>query len=309
MELDSFKILIIDDSRLHREVLKSILLSDTTGLPAVPGRSYELLEASSGLEALELVITTIPDLILLDIILPGMDGFEVLSVLKNTEATKAIPVIIVTGLRNIEDEEKGLAIGAEDYITKPYHKTLVIARIKIQLRILEQIRIIEELSLSDALTGLPNRRSFDQRIALEWRHAVREKSTINILMADIDYFKKLNDTYGHQQGDVALETVAETIRQSAKRAGDYASRWGGEEFAVLLPNTSPSGARQIAERIRQNVATTPIPNIGGGDPIFVTISLGVSSIVPTTSDSIAEFINVADKALYTAKSTGRNRVS
>jgi len=304
-----FKVLIVDDSTFNLGVLRQMLQVDNLH-PGELAQNYEIIAANSGAEALEMVEAEKPDLILLDIIMPGMSGFDVLTSLKksNDTRTRSIPVIVISGLDSVEDEEQVFLLGAVDYITKPFHKSLVKARIRTHLRIVEQMRIIEQLSLIDALTDIPNRRQFDNTIATEWKAAIREKTPISLLMMDIDHFKHFNDTYGHQQGDVTLKIVAKTILSSVKRPNDLAARWGGEEFVALLPNTNFNGAMSVAENIRKAVANSEITRIDGSEPLTVTISIGVTSIIPTTADSVFEFVQQADKALYEAKESGRNRV-
>jgi diguanylate cyclase (GGDEF)-like protein len=236
-----------------------------------------------------------------------MSGFEVISVLKKTEETLGIPVIFVTGLGDEEYEEKGLGLGAADYISKPFSSAIVKLRVLNQIKIVNQIRTINSISITDQLTGIPNRRGFDRQINREWGRTIREGLPISILLIDVDKFKIYNDTYGHQQGDVALQTVAATIKSSLMRPADTAARWGGEEFAALLPNTDLAGALEVAGNIRENIERTAVPLVCG-EATRVTASIGVNSLVPTLDSSLEDFIGQADKALYTAKETGRNRV-
>jgi len=289
-------ILIVDDEKSNLKYLNHILSND-----------YSIFIAKDGREAIEIAKAVLPDLILLDIIMPGMDGYEVFSGLKSSEITREIPVIFITGLGSNEEEEKGLASGAVDYITKPFSAEVVRRRVQNQIRIINQIRAVEDLSMTDPLTGIANRRSFDQQLNKEWRRAIREKSSIGILMMDVDRFKIYNDTYGHQQGDVALRTVAKTLTKTLRRPADFAARWGGEEFAVLLPVTDIEGALNIAELIRKNIEATIIL-CADGTQANVTASIGANVQTPAQNDSMEEFIFNADKALYTAKETGRNRV-
>jgi len=289
-------ILIVDDEKSNLKYLNHLL-----------GNDYSIFIAKNGQEAIEIAKAVLPDLILLDIIMPEMDGYEVFSAFKLFETTRDIPVIFITGLGSNEDEEKGLASGAVDYITKPFSADVIRFRVQNQIRIINQIRTVEGLSMTDQLTGIPNRRSFDQQLNKEWRRAIREKSPIGILMMDVDRFKIYNDTYGHQQGDVALQAVAMTLTKSLRRPADFAARWGGEEFAVLLPVTDIEGALNIAERIRENIEATIIL-CADGTQANVTASIGVNVQMPAQNDSMDEFIYNADKALYTAKETGRNRV-
>ena len=308
MEQNEFKILIVDDGILNREMLRRILTSEYTDPGGVQKLSCDVAMAESGPEALEKIASDPPDLILLDIVMPDMSGFDVLSTLKKSEAASSIPVMIITGLNNIEAEEKGFALGAVDYITKPFHESLVRARVKIQLKIIEQLRLIEHLSLVDTLTNITNRRGFDNRMNIEWKRAIREKVPLSILMLDIDHFKKINDTYGHQQGDEVLKVVAYLINSGINRTTDLAARWGGEEFIALLPNTDLPGARSVAESIRARIENFLLMSIDGTVQLNVTISIGVNTIIPSIEDEIMNFIDGADKALYTAKKSGRNRV-
>ena len=294
---DKLTILIVEDSKLNQEMLRRILCDD-----------FHIVIAENGEEALEKVKTEHPDLILLDIILPGMDGFEVLGMLKKADVSHSIPVIIISGRSNPDDEVKGLELGAVDYITKPFHATVVMARVDTQVRILKQMRIIEQFSFVDTLTNIPNRRQFDQALLKEWNRAKRENTPICLLMIDVDHFKMYNDTHGHQQGDKALQTVAGTIVSTLKRPTDIAARWGGEEFAVLLPNTSLDGAFQVAEELRKNIEAALIPCKEKDSFHHITISAGVAEMQSDKNISIETLVLQADKALYKAKDTGRNKV-
>ena len=309
MELEKFKILIVDDSRFNLEILSRILSAAAaeTNDPDYP--QYTIAMASSGPEAIEKVVAEKPDLILLDIIMPGMSGFDVLEIFKKNDETRGIPVIIISGLADENDEEKGLLLGAVDYITKPFKNSIVIARVKTHLKIVEQMRIIERLSIIDQLTNIPNRRYFDNRINSEWKRAVREKLDISILMIDVDHFKNFNDTYGHQQGDVVLKEVASAIKTTLKRPSDIVARWGGEEFVVLLINTDINGAMVVAEQIRYNIENLEVQNLADrSSPLRVTASVGASSVAPTVGSLTEVAVGEADKALYDAKESGRNRV-
>jgi diguanylate cyclase (GGDEF)-like protein len=296
MNDDRFKILVVDDERPNLDVLNEMLKND-----------YRVIIAKSGAAALERAERDNPDLILLDIVMPGMDGFEVLASLKKSEKTMRIPVICITGLDNVADEEKGLAIGAVDYITKPFHRSIVLARIATHLRIVEQIRFIEQLGLYDALTKIPNRRSFDNHLATEWGRANREKTPISLLMVDVDHFKQLNDSYGHQHGDAVLQELAVVMKSVLKRAADFLARWGGEEFAVLLPQTDLKGAREVAEQIRAGVEAAGV-YCADATGTKTTVSVGVNAQRPVPETALEEFIHETDKRLYQAKEAGRNRI-
>jgi diguanylate cyclase (GGDEF)-like protein len=171
----------------------------------------------------------------------------------------------------------------------------------------EQRKLLEYLSLTDQLTGLPNRRNFDMRLDIEWRIAIREKQEISFLMLDIDHFKDYNDGYGHLQGDEVLFMIAKIIEHALKRPGDFVARWGGEEFAVLLSNTDASGALKIAESIRADVENMNV-SLSNGVTAKLTVSIGVSTQIPEPDSSLDDFISAADKELYRAKGTGRNRI-
>jgi len=274
---------------------------------------YKIYLADNGASAIEQAEKYTPDLILLDVIMPGMDGYEVFAKLKSKDAekTKNIPVIFITGLNEVEDERKGLVCGAADYITKPFDETVVKLRVNNQMKIINLLRTIENLSMTDQLTEMPNRRSFDNRLNLEWNRALREGSPLSLMFMDVDRFKNYNDTYGHPQGDSALKTVAKIFRKELKRSTDYAARWGGEEFAALLSNTESAGALEVAEKIRMKIENAKIP-LPDGEITRVTASVGLCSRIPkpdSPNNSIDDFIRAADKALYTAKNSGRNAVA
>jgi diguanylate cyclase (GGDEF)-like protein len=267
---------------------------------------YNLLISKNGVRALELAQERVPDLILLDVLMPDMSGFEVIAKLKESEITHKIPVIFITGLTGSEDEEKGFFLGAVDYIVKPFVKSIVKARVNTHIKIIDQMRTIERIGLLDPLTKIPNRRGFEERLNAEWGRAMREGAYISFLLMDIDKFKTYNDTHGHQQGDVALKTFAEVSSKSLLRSIDYEARWGGEEFVVLLPGLNAEGAIAVAERIRKNVEEAIVPTEDGGET-KITVSIGINSMVPTADISAKEFIERADRALYKAKEAGRNR--
>jgi diguanylate cyclase (GGDEF)-like protein len=289
-------VLIVDDEESNIMALTHILGSD-----------YTVCAAKDGQDAIEVAEELSPDIILLDVIMPDMDGYAVIKALKNLEKTMDIPVIFITGLSEAEDEEKGLVLGAADYISKPFSPAIVKLRINYHLKMLDQLHTIEMLSLIDQLTSIPNRRGFDKQMKMEWSRAIREKTPLSFLIMDVDKFKVYNDTYGHQQGDFVLRKVAHTVEQTLNRPADFAARWGGEEFVVLLPNTDATGALNIAEQIRLNISEVIIPCADGAET-KVTISIGANTIIPEVNSSCDNFVSEADKALYRAKETGRNRV-
>ncbi|MCL2124954.1 MAG: diguanylate cyclase [Oscillospiraceae bacterium] len=289
-------VLIVDDENANILALTHILSAE-----------YTVYAAKNGSNAIIAAEKYMPDVILLDIMMPEMDGYAVLRTLKNTEGVSDIPVIFITGLSNSNDEEKGLDMGAADYIYKPFGSAIVKLRVKNQIKMINHIQTIELLSMIDQLTSISNRRGFDKRMDMEWIRAMRDKSSIGFLIMDVDKFKVYNDAYGHQQGDIVLQSVARTVEQSLNRPGDFAARWGGEEFVVLLPNTNIAGAVLVAELIRTNIASIAIP-CSDGSETNVTISIGANSVIPKMNTSRDAFVADADKALYRAKETGRNRV-
>ena len=289
------RILIVDDEKLVLMALCKILSTD-----------YTIYTARDGLSALEMARTKKPDLILLDIIMPGIDGYDTLCTLKKEEETWRIPVIIISGLNDSDNERKGLSMEAADYISKPFVDEIVKLRVKNQIQMVNQIRIIEQLSNMDQLTGLANRRYLDQQLAMFFGMAIRDNLPISLLMIDADKFKTYNDTYGHVQGDMLIKSMAGIFSSDLKRAGDFVARYGGEEFCIILPKTDIEGAMNVAEKIRKDIEALSIPCVDG-TPTNITVSIGVHSITPVKSDTITDFIHKADVALYSAKQSGRNR--
>jgi len=290
-------ILIVDDSRLNREMLSRILIDD-----------YTLVFASSGMEALEIVTSDAPHLILLDIVMPGMDGYEVLTELKKNENTRSIPVIVITGMSKAEDEVKGLLLGAVDYITKPFHDVVVKARVDTHIKIAAQMRMIEQLGSVDIITNISNRRQFVDHMINHWSRAAREGAPVSVMMIDIDHFNAFNNTFGEKKGDAALKTIAGSIKSSTKSADSIVARWSGAKFSVLLPNTEFSQAVRSAEDIRKNIEEVVILS-DESNTKRLTVSVGVSTMVPSHDRKIEDIIRQADKELRKAKDAGRNKVS
>jgi diguanylate cyclase (GGDEF)-like protein len=295
-KIEKKKILVVDDEKTNILALAQFLKSQ-----------FEIIVAKDGTSAIEAANKNVPDIILLDVVMPEMSGFDVLLKLKDSPVTIDIPVIFITGLDNAEDEEKGLSLGAVDYIIKPFHKSVVKARINTHLKMSDYIHTIEKLCLLDALTGLSNRRGFDSRMSVEWGRALREKKNLGLIMLDIDKFKVYNDTYGHPQGDILLKTIAEILNKTLNRSADFVARWGGEEFMVLLPDTDRDGTHKIAEHIRANIKNAVVP-CADGTETSATVSLGANSVIPGEGEIAAEFIAEVDKLLYTAKKNGRDQV-
>ena len=291
------QILIVDDVRTNRRILSSVLKDD-----------YDIVEAESGQEAIDILESGRPiDLIMLDVMMPGMDGYEVLRLIRASDKFMGIPVILVTSLDSVDFEERGLFLGATDYIRKPIQPSLVKLRIKNQLSFVHQRKMLEELSEIDPLTELHNRRYFDKMIQREYRRASRTGTPIALAVIDIDFFKGVNDTYGHAVGDSVLRKVATTIDASVFRPGDVVARYGGEEFTVLLPHTSLPGATNVLENIRRAVEELAIENATSKCADVVTVSIGFA-IDEGTYRGTAQLFETADNALYEAKRNGRNQV-
>ena len=240
--------------------------------------------------------------------MPEIDGYEVCRLLKSDENTKNIPIIFVTAVSEVMDATRGFALGAVDYVTKPFHPPMVEARVKLQLELKHKQDLLEEYAFIDALTEIPNRRSFDEAATKEWNRAKRSGQPLSVLMLDIDHFKEYNDHYGHGLGDECLRRVAGVIKNSLKRAGDFAARYGGEEFAALLPYTSHEEAHKIARCILDELEKQGIDHPASPVASFVTMSCGLATITADEKVDIREVIEAADRALYAAKRAGRNRV-
>ena len=290
-----------------------ILIADDTQevlalLEAVLGEEYEIITALDGLRALELAVEQQPDLILLDVLMPGLDGFEVCRRLRCEERTQRIPIVFLTGLNAVEDEQRALELGAIDFIAKPIQPAIVRLRIRNHMELKQYRDFLEDLSLADGLTAIGNRRRFDEVLLSEWRRARRTRSVVGLALLDVDFFKLFNDRYGHAMGDDCLRQVAATIAMLVRRPGDLCARYGGEEFAVILPQTDLSGVLTLGERIRQSVTALEIPHADSSVCPMVTVSVGAASMRPTGDATPEDLLRLADKRLYEAKTAGRNRV-
>lgn len=291
------KILVVDDIPSNVHVLSRILKDD-----------YDIYFATDGERALDLVQARMPDLVLLDIMMPGMDGFEVCRRIKADPAIHDIPVIFISAKSEVEDETRGLEVGAIDFITKPISPPIVKARVRNHLLLKRQTDLLRSLSFLDGLTGIANRRRFDDAMAREWRRCARSNLPLSLIILDVDHFKAYNDHYGHQAGDECLRMVAELLSDRARRPSDLVARYGGEEFVCLLPETDGPGAVRVAEGFRTGVAECRIPHAQSPVIPYVTISLGVATVIPSADGSPEQLAEMADQLLYRAKRTGRNRV-
>lgn len=290
-------ILIVDDMPANLKILGEAFKDE-----------YVVRIATNGEEALDMATTfPIPDLILLDVMMPSMDGFQVLEILRTYPETREVPVIFVTALDNEVDEEKGLMLGAIDYVTKPYSIPVLQARVKNHIELKKLQDVIKANSMLDGLTQIANKKRFNEVLEAEWSRGRRYQEPVSILMLDLDFFKKYNDTYGHIKGDEALIAVAAALRDLLKRGSDLVARWGGEEFACILPNTNEEGAMILAEELRKGIEALQIPHKASGLSPWMTVSVGAATMVPGPEDKAISLVDAADKALYQAKQAGRNQ--
>ncbi len=302
------KILVVDDSRTQLEWLVQVLERE----------GHEVASAGDGREAIRKVRSDPPDLVLLDMVLPDMDGLEVLRIVKARPDDQFIPVIMLSVKSDLDTKVAGLRIGADDFLAKPFAEAELLARCAAMLRIKslqdqlrETQRKLAEQAITDELTGLKNRRAFDERLHEEFRRAQRYSQPVSLIMIDLDHFKQVNDRYGHPFGDFVLRGAAEQIRVST-RDPDICARYGGEEFAVILPKTHLQGALSVGERIWRELGARPylLPpgTPGGAKEIRVTASIGIAFFPSKDITSPELLLRFADEALYQAKKAGRNTI-
>jgi diguanylate cyclase (GGDEF)-like protein len=293
------KLLIVDDEKINLDTMVGLL-----------GPHYKTVVALNGEQALKrLKRPPLPDLILLDVVMPDMDGYEVCRIIKEDPATRHIPVIFITGKNEEQDEAKGFQAGAVDYISKPFSPIIGLARVSTHIELKRRGDMLERLAGLDGLTGIANRRRFDEFLSSEWKRCQRHAAPISLILADIDFFKRYNDYYGHAKGDAALKQVAAVISQSTPRPEDLAARYGGEEFVCVLPQTGSKGARTVAERIMKSLEHMAIAHADSKAASRVTLSIGVASLIPAKGQPCNTLVELADAALYEAKRKGRNRIS
>jgi diguanylate cyclase (GGDEF)-like protein len=327
-------IVIIDDSLVSQLQIEKILKSE----------GYQnILKVSSAIEAYKLLnIDNLGtdfidvDLIILDTIMPGIDGIEACRHIKGEEHYRDIPIIIVTGYANTNNIELAFNAGAIDYITKPFNKVEMLVRVRSAIKLKHEMdrrkarelelqkvaqklketncqleeanRILRQLSSVDGLTGISNRRKFDESLQIEWVRSIQNSNTISLIIFDIDYFKNYNDTYGHLAGDDCLKQLAKGVSSMFNGSANVFARYGGEEFVVLMPATDSNVAMDAAKKIHEKVMSLEIPHLNSPVSKFVSVSLGVASIAPNCRNSLEELIEKADNALYQAKQQGRNRI-
>jgi diguanylate cyclase (GGDEF)-like protein len=297
MEIRRQSILIVDDSVSNIEVLSGVM-----------GIDYEVLFATSGEEALEVASQQSPDLILLDVVMPGMDGYETCKQIKKDDRIQDIPIIFVTAMNQEEDESRGLDVGGIDYITKPIRPSIVKARVRNHLELKRYRDLLKVSSTTDGLTGIANRRRLDQVLEIEWMRARLVQTPLSFIILDVDYFKEYNDNYGHPAGDICLKRLVNGLTEAYRRPGDLLARYGGDEFALLLPDTDAAGALLVAQRIEAKVSEINIGHKYATGTDRVTLSIGVATLIPIEKTTAQELLQLADEALYAAKQGGRNRI-
>lgn len=324
---DEVSILIVDDMLTNLQLLSSLLKR----------KGYIVQAVTNGALALETIQKGPPALVLLDICMPGINGYEVCRQLKANPATVEIPVIFISAMDEPMDKVKAFRAGGVDYITKPFQVAEVMARVenhltirRLQMQLQKQneqlqrevrdrlateaalqiaIQELQWMAHSDSLTQLANRRRFDEYLDQEWTRMRREQQPLSLILCDVDFFKSFNDTYGHQKGDICLQKVAQAIRAAAKRTVDLVARYGGEEFAVILPNTPLEGALSVAQEIQQRVLTLNLPHARSPISHSITLSLGITTLTPQSETLPTDLISAADRALYQAKLDGRDRIA
>lgn len=313
-DINRCNVLIVDDRPENLLAIEAIL----------EDLNIELLKANSGNDALSLLLEYDIALVLLDVQMPEMDGFEVAEIMKSSDKTKYIPIIFVTAISK-EDKYvfKAYDVGAVDYLLKPVVPEILISKVKVFMelysqkeKIKQQAAALEEansmlrnLSYIDGLTQIPNRRNFDEILDKEWKNAIREKSHISLILIDIDFFKNYNDLYGHDEGDECLKKVAKCLAATVQRPRDLVARYGGEEFVAVLPNTGQHEAEMIAKKMIENISKLQIEHRKSSVSSYVTLSEGIATLEPTVEMNKEEMIKKADLALYKAKEMGRNRIA
>ena len=324
-------ILVVDDDRLIRRLIRQAMVRE----------GYEVIEAANGKEALNLYLSESPNIILLDAQMPVMDGFtcchnlqrisqdslevnieenEDLDYISQTDKILAYidrtPVLMITALDDTDSVDKAFAVGATDYITKPINWAVLRQRVRhllVQAQLYRQLELanneLKRLATLDGLTQLANRRRFDQYLHQQWRVMLRKQLPISLILCDVDFFKRYNDAYGHQAGDACLQKIAAAVSTQAKRPQDLVARYGGEELAVILPDSELEGVLVVAHRIREAVKNLKLEHRASEISDYVTLSIGVASLIPEDDSQAKQLIELADRALYQAKNSGRDRVS
>lgn len=297
------KVLVVDDSQTQRAVIGEYLKP----------LNCDVTLLASGEEALMQVTEEVPDLIIMDVEMPGLNGFEACKAIRGFLQDNWVPIVYLTGRTEPADLVEGLNVGGDAYITKPVHQDVLVAISKAMLRVssvqselLSANKKLDEVAHFDVLTQVMNRRGYEDMLNRLWKDHERRKAHLSILLMDIDFFKKYNDGYGHIKGDECLREVAQTLKKALMRPVDVLARYGGEEFVVLLPDTDLEGAKAVAKRLIESMATANIPHEFSEAQSFVTVSIGAA--YNSEGESISSILETADKALYKAKEAGRNQV-
>jgi len=289
------RLLIVDDQSANIRVIAEALRDE-----------YELFFATNGAKALEIATGNDIELVLLDVVMPDLDGFEVCRRLKADERTAKIPVIFVTAREEMSDETRGFDVGAVDYITKPIRPPIVHARVRMHLELKQARDLLESMASIDGLTAIANRRRFDVVLSQEWKRAVRSGSAISLAMIDVDEFKKFNDCYGHARGDECLRSVAGVLQNITRRPPDLAARYGGEEFAIVLPDTEAEAMPLLLGRLLDGVRELGIEHQRSSCSGNVTVSVGAVTLQPQRDGDPSSAVEAADRLLYEVKRGGRN---
>ncbi|CZT27741.1 response regulator [Pseudomonas cerasi] len=318
---NSAMVLLVDDQAMIGEAVRRGLAGH---------ESIDFHFCADPHQAIAQAVQIKPTVILQDLVMPGLDGLTLVREYRSNPLTRDIPIIVLSTKEDPLIKSAAFTAGANDYLVKLPDNIELVARIRYhsrsymtllqrdeayralrvsQQQLLDTNLVLQRLMNSDGLTGLSNRRHFDEYLELEWRRAVREQTQLSLLMIDVDYFKPYNDNFGHLEGDEALRQVAKAIRNSCSRPSDLPARYGGEEFAMVLPNTSPGGARLLAEKLRQSVSSMNIPHMAPAPGSSLTVSIGVATVTPQLGMHSRQLILDADKGLYQAKNNGRNQVA
>lgn len=288
-------VLVIEDHPDQRDLLAIVLQRE----------GYRVITAANGLEALDKLETETVQIALSDIMMPKMDGFELIRQIRSNPSLKSIYLILITARIQEGDRVRGLDLGADDYITKPFSFSELLARIRVGSRVVQYQQHLEYQTQVDSLTGLYNRRAFEKKFHEEFERSKRYHSALSVLILDIDNFKLINDTYGHHGGDAALVKISETFRGKTRQS-DFPARFGGEEFVLILPETDQESALQVAGKIHESIRTCSFGTTAR--PFNLTVSIGVSSTSARFYSDPQELLNDADKALYLAKNSGKDRI-
>ena len=291
------KLLLVDDQPMNIRVLHQLFRYEC-----------DVHMATGGEQAIEVCKALLPDLILLDVVMEGMDGHEVCRRLKADPLTQDIPIIFLSANGEEDDEAIGLELGAVDYIGKPFNPMIVRARVKTHLTLKRQGDYLRSMAMLDGLTGVANRRKLEARLEAAWSQACRDNGPLSLIMIDVDYFKKYNDHYGHQRGDQCLRRLAMALAATLNRPYDLLARYGGEEFACLLPDTDLAGAERVAQKMLAAVAELRIEHLASDVGPQVSLSLGVATVRASARLTPQELLRCADEQLYLAKAGGRARV-